>query len=163
MRSGAARLARALLCVLGGLALTGLTGCSTQPAALNASPTVEVYKSEACLCCEDWITHLKKHGFVVRAINTEELEAIKVQHGVPEALRSCHTALVGGYIVEGHVPAEDVQRMLRDRPEISGIAVAGMPIGSPGMEVEGYAPKPFDVIAFDRSGETYVFASHNPQ
>lgn len=144
----------------GGLAVLGLVGCGSQ-AAPTGPPIVEVHKSAACGCCEDWITHMKNHGFVVNATNTEELEDFKSAQGIPEVLRSCHTGLVNGYLVEGHVPAADVQRLLNERPAIAGIAVAGMPIGSPGMEVEGFAPKPYDVVAFDKSGKTYVFARHN--
>jgi hypothetical protein len=88
------------------------------------------------------------------------MTAIKTKHGVPRQARSCHTALVGGYVVEGHVPAEDVRRLLKQRPAVAGIAVPGMPIGSPGMEVAGMKPQPYDVLAFTKSGETSVFASH---
>ena len=101
------------------------------------------------------------HGFTVKTKNTNNLAAIKSKYQVPPQLQSCHTAIVDGYIVEGHVPAEDVQRLLSERPDISGIAVAGMPIGSPGMEVDGAVAQPFDVIAFDTAGNTEVFASYN--
>jgi hypothetical protein len=90
----------------------------------------------------------------------DDMAAIKAKHGVPGRVRSCHTALVGGYVLEGHVPAEDVQRLLRQRPGIVGVGVPGMPIGSPGMEVAGVKPQKYDVLAFNKAGETHVFASH---
>jgi hypothetical protein len=89
-----------------------------------------------------------------------DLSPIKEQYRVPPQLSSCHTAIVDGYVIEGHVPAAEVARLLSERPDIAGIAVPGMPIGSPGMEVEGAAPQPFDVIAFDASGNTTIYASY---
>jgi hypothetical protein len=85
---------------------------------------------------------------------------VKARHRVPRQVQSCHTALVNGYVLEGHVPAADVQRLLKERPGIAGLAVAGMPIGSPGMEVEGAKAQPYNVVAFDKEGTTHVFASH---
>jgi hypothetical protein len=123
-------------------------------------PTVEVYKSPTCGCCSKWIDHLRSHGFVAKAIDTETIDQIKTARGVPAKARSCHTAIVGGYVVEGHVPAADIQRLLKERPAIVGIAVPGMPIGSPGMEVPGMKAQPFDVIAFTKDGSTRIFASH---
>jgi hypothetical protein len=92
----------------------------------------------------------------------QDLAEIKARYQVPPDLQSCHTAVVDGYIVEGHVPTADIERMLTERPDIAGLAVPGMPIGSPGMEVEGMAPEAYDVIAFDKSGKTTVFASYKP-
>ena len=89
-----------------------------------------------------------------------DLASVKAKHGVPAALQSCHTAIVDGYIIEGHVPAEDIQRLLTERPDVAGLSVPGMPIGSPGMEVDGYDAEPYDVVAFDTSGATDVYASH---
>jgi hypothetical protein len=100
------------------------------------------------------------NGYSLQVEDVNDLTAIKQQYGVPPALHSCHTAIVDGYVIEGHVPAEEVERLLDERPDIAGIAVAGMPIGSPGMEVEGAAPQPFDVIAFDAEGNTYVWANY---
>jgi hypothetical protein len=91
----------------------------------------------------------------------EDITKLKASHGVPRQVQSCHTALVDGYVIEGHVPAADVQRLLKERPAVAGIAVPGMPIGSPGMEVEGRKPDPYDVVTFDKQGQTKVFASHN--
>ena len=100
-------------------------------------------------------------GFEVRTTDTEKLDELKAIHGIPRPAQSCHTALVSGYVLEGHVPAADVRRLLKERPAIAGIAVPGMPIGSPGMEIPGTKPQPFDVIAFGKDGSTRVFATHN--
>jgi hypothetical protein len=123
-------------------------------------PAVEVFKSPTCGCCSKWVDHLRSHGFTVRTTDTDALDDIKAKHQIPQSTRSCHTALVGGYVVEGHVPAADVQRLLKERPAVAGIAVPGMPIGSPGMEVPGMKAQAFDVIAFTKQGTTRVFASH---
>lgn len=128
---------------------------------LTKQHTITVYKSPTCTCCADWIAHLKTHGFVVKVEDTVNISTIKEQYGVPVALRSCHTGLVDGYAVEGHVPATDVQRLLIDRPNITGLAVGGMPIGSPGMETSGQTPQRFDVMTFAPSGTSTVFASYN--
>jgi len=121
---------------------------------------IEVYKDPACGCCSKWVDHLREQGFVVRATDTTDLAAFKVSHAVPRSLQSCHTALVDGYVIEGHVPAADVRRLLEERPAIAGLAVPGMPIGSPGMEVEGMQAQPYDVMAFERDGGARVFARH---
>ena len=104
---------------------------------------------------------MKTAGLTVRTTDTDAVDELKNKHGVPRQVRSCHTALVGGYVIEGHVPVADVQRLLKERPAIVGIGVPGMPIGSPGMEVAGMKPQAFDVIAFAKDGSTRVFASHN--
>lgn len=130
-------------------------------AALDESvrdATVTVYKSPTCGCCGKWEDHLRAHGFTVESKPTEDVQAVKATLGVPEPLRSCHTAVVGGYVIEGHAPADDIARLLRERPEIAGLAVPGMPLGSPGMEAP--SPESYDVVAFDRNGETSVFAKH---
>lgn len=123
-------------------------------------PTIDVYKGATCGCCSKWVEHLKSHGFTVRTTNREDLAEFKASHRVPRRVQSCHTAVANGYVVEGHVPASDVQRLLKERPAIVGLAVPGMPIGSPGMEVEGRKVQPFDVLAFDKDGQTRGFASH---
>jgi hypothetical protein len=105
------------------------------------------------------VGHLRKSGhFTVKAEDVDNIVPIKVRHGVPETLSACHTALIDGYIVEGHVPADDIVRLLRERPKVAGIAVPGMPAGSPGMESS--RPERYQVLTFDRSGSTKVFASH---
>jgi hypothetical protein len=132
---------------------------STARAAAEA-PAIEVYKDPACQCCTKWVEHLRAHGFAVRVTDTRNLASVKASHRVPPGLQSCHTAIAGGYVIEGHVPASDVQRLLQERPEIAGVAVGGMPVGSPGMEVPGAKTEPYDVRAFDRNGAVRVFASH---
>jgi len=104
------------------------------------------------------VDHLRKHGFTVDAHDVVDLAATKRKHGVPEGLSSCHTALVDGYIVEGHVPADVIEQLLRERPKIAGLAVPGMPVGSPGMEVPGQKPERYEILAFDGRGATRVFA-----
>jgi hypothetical protein len=144
------------------LAVVGLVfGAAVVVAAQQAKPLVEVYKDPSCGCCAKWVEHLQATGFTVKTTNRSDLAALKAKHGVPQTVQSCHMALVNGYVVEGHVPAEDVKRLLKERPAIVGIAVPGMPIGSPGMEVAGMKAQPFDVLAFDKRGQTRVFASHN--
>ena len=123
-----------------------------------AGPAVTVYKTPTCGCCTKWIDHLKQAGFTVTAHDLENLAPIKRQHGVPQALESCHTAVVGGYVVEGHVPAGVIQRLLRERPAVAGIAVPGMPAGSPGMEYPDARPQPYDVLAFRAEGGWSVYA-----
>lgn len=103
-----------------------------------------------------------EHGFAVESNDLYDLAPVKAKHHVPQTLQSCHTAIVDGYVIEGHVPAAEIERLLAERPDIVGIGVAGMPIGSPGMEVQGAAAQPFDVIAWDRNGQTQVIASYPP-
>ncbi len=119
---------------------------------------VTVYKSPTCGCCNKWIGHMEANGFEVNAHDLADLTQIKLEHGVRQELTSCHTALVDGYVIEGHVPAEDIQRLLQERPEVVGLAVPGMVMGSPGME--GATSEPYNVLTFDRNGNTTVFAKH---
>ena len=128
-------------------------------AAAAPQPEIVVYKSPTCGCCTEWVAHLRRHGFPVKTEDVEELQPVKARHGVPADLQSCHTALVAGYVVEGHVPADLVERLLRERPKVVGLAVPGMPAGSPGMEVPGARAERYQVLAFDRSGKTRVFAT----
>jgi hypothetical protein len=136
------------------ISLTLVAAASAQPAL----PPVEVFKSATCGCCTKWVGHLRQHGFRVTAADVPDLAAVRAKHGVPDRVASCHTALVGGYVVEGHVPASDVRKLLRERPAARGIATPGMPMGSPGME--GPYVDPYDVVSFDRSGRVSVFTSH---
>jgi hypothetical protein len=106
------------------------------------------------------VDHLRANGFTVEEVAVDDLSTVKSQLGVPPQLEACHTATVGGYVIEGHVPAEDVKRLLAERPATRGLAVPGMPLGSPGMEVPGRNGDPYDVMSFDQKGETIVFASH---
>lgn len=133
--------------------------------AQQTLPTMTVYKSANCGCCRLWVEHARASGFTVREVNTEDLGTVKREMGIPARLSSCHTVVVGSYVVEGHVPAADVKKLLRDRPAgVRGLAVPGMPIGSPGMEqgpVSGY--ERYDVMAFTASGAVSVFATHGPR
>lgn len=121
-----------------------------------AAPTITVYKTPTCGCCAKWIAHLKTAGFTVVAHDTDDMSAVRERFGVPFRLGSCHTARVGGYMIEGHVPADLIQKLLAEHPAVVGIAVPGMVTGSPGME--GSNPVPYDVVAWDRTGRTWVFA-----
>jgi len=125
-----------------------------------AGPMVEVFKTPTCGCCQNWVEHLRKSGFNVRTTDLNDLSEIKKSRGVPEQVQSCHTAVVDGYVVEGHVPASDIQRMLTEKPAIAGIAVGGMPTGSPGMDFPGVKAQPYNVMSFDKNGATRVFAKH---
>jgi hypothetical protein len=121
--------------------------------------TMTVYSSPTCGCCAKWVTHLEENGFSVEHIKTEQLGAKKAELGIPRSLSSCHTGVIGDYVVEGHVPAEQVKRLLAESPDVEGISVPGMPIGSPGME-RGDTREPYDVIAF-RDDQAGVFASYH--
>ena len=124
-------------------------------------PTVRVFKAPTCGCCGEWITHLRQHGFEVEAIDTNEMMAIKAAKGIVPAMGSCHTAEIGDYFVEGHVPAEAIASFMADAPAgVLGLTVPGMPIGSPGMEVEGVADDPFDVIQIAEDGSASVYRSY---
>jgi hypothetical protein len=129
----------------------------------TAAPTLEVFKSPTCGCCSKWVDHAREHGFAAKVTDLPDaqLDALKGKHGIPRTAQSCHTVLVGGYVVEGHVPAVEVKRLLKERPAIKGLAVAGMPLGSPGMEVPGQKPQTYNVISFDKAGEVKVFATYN--
>lgn len=126
----------------------------------EALPTMMVYKSPTCGCCSKWVEYLRANGMEVKTQDIEDMGSIKERFGVPGRLSSCHTAVVGGYIVEGHVPIEDIKKLLQDRPNATGITAPGMPVGSPGMEVEGRAADKYDIILFDANGNQSVFASH---
>ena len=140
----------------GGLALAA--GLISRPVAA-AKPAITVYKSATCGCCKLWVTHLTDAGYSVKAEDLDNLGPVKKKHGVPEGLQSCHTAVVDGYVVEGHVPADVIDKLLAERPTVVGLAVPGMPIGSPGMEVPGRPADKYQILTFDKSGRTTVFAS----
>lgn len=126
-----------------------------------AEDVVRVWKSPTCGCCSAWVAHLEENGFVVEATNVADadLDGIKDRLGVPPALRSCHTAEIGGYLIEGHVPAADIALLREFAPAVAGLAVPGMPVGSPGMEM-GDEVEPYASIAFDADGPVGVFARH---
>lgn len=125
---------------------------------MAGAPEITVYKSATCGCCSKWVDHLRDAGFKVTTHNRQDMNQVKQSHGVKYQHRSCHTAVVEDYVVEGHVPAEDIQRLLDGRPAISGLAVPGMPMGSPGME--GKYNDPYEVIAFKKDGGDSVFSKH---
>jgi hypothetical protein len=142
--------------VLFGALLTSLAAAATPSKRL-----VEVWKSPTCGCCKDWIAHLEANGFAAK-IHDVGNTGVRGRRGLPAALGSCHTALVGGYAIEGHVPAADIQRLLAERPQAIGLAVPGMPVGSPGMDGAIYGDRrdAYDVLLVVREGDTRVFASY---
>ena len=136
-------------------------------AALSANPhdhaapvAITVYKNAQCGCCRAWVEHLRKEGFQVTARDVDDLAAIKAKLGVPSSLSSCHTGIVGPYVVEGHVPAADIRKLLAEKPKVVGVGVPGMPVGSPGMEMPGFPADKYDVMTFAKDGKQRVFASH---
>ena len=140
-------------------------GPSVQPQvnAESADPVpITVYRNPSCNCCKAWVNHLKNNGFHVEDIVTPDVAAKKRELGLPAQLASCHTAVVNGYIIEGHVPADDVKRLLRLKLDVAGLAVPGMPAGSPGMETSG-PPDQFDVIAFDNAENLSTFNRYPAQ
>jgi hypothetical protein len=133
------------------LCAAGVAFRAQQPAA-----AITVYKTAVCGCCAKWVDYMRAEGFAVTAIDVEDIAAVKRTYGVPDALAACHTALVDGYVVEGHVPADLVTRLLQERPTLAGLAVPGMPVGSPGMEQPG-RNEPYAILRFDRSGAAAVY------
>lgn len=131
-------------------------------AAGGESLAVEVWKSPYCGCCKDWIAHLKAEGFAVRVHEVGDLDAARRRLGMPERYASCHTARVGGYLLEGHVPAADIRRLLAEKPAAIGLAVPGMPVGSPGMDGPAYGGRrdPHDVLLVAGDGRHRVYASY---
>ena len=137
----------------GAMAFTGFFGFGTARAG-----EIVVYKSPSCECCGEWAKHLRSNGFDVSVKNMENIEPVKKRAGVPDDMGSCHTAFIDGYVVEGHVPAENIHKMLADRPNIKGLAVPGMPPSAPGMD--GPDPEPYTVFSFDAQGKSEVYASY---
>ena len=123
---------------------------------VNAETEMTVYKSATCGCCNKWIQHMEDNGFNIKAIDVRDMDLVKQQYGIHRELASCHTAVVDGYVVEGHVPADDVKRLLNEKPEVLGLSVPGMPVGSPGMEM-GDRVDEYAVIAIDKNGEAQIF------
>jgi hypothetical protein len=143
---------------------TAARGTPPQQARPHAAarPVITVYKSPTCGCCKQWVEHVRAAGFDARVVDLDDaaLDARKAALGVAPALQSCHTAVVDGYVIEGHVPAADIQRLLRERPAIVGLAAPGMPRGSPGMEMPNGARDAYTVVAFARNAAPTVFARH---
>lgn len=133
-----------------------------QQAGKPAKVLVEVWKDPNCGCCKDWVKHLEDNGFAVK-VNETGNNAMRAKLGIPAKLGSCHTGLVGGYAVEGHVPAQDIRRLLKDKPEAVGLTVPGMPVGAPGMDGQVYGGRrdPYDVLLVLKDGGSKVYASYN--
>lgn len=129
-------------------------------AAPLAPTPITIYKSKTCGCCAKWVDHVKENGFAPLVHDEEQMDAIKDELGVPKDVRSCHTALVDKYLIEGHVPAQDIHRLLAERPKVAGLAVPGMPSGTPGMLAPGATPEPYEVVGFMAGGQTSLFARH---
>ena len=131
------------------------------PSYAAPEPEIEVWKSATCKCCINWVKHLEAHGFAVtvNAADPSMLDRIKRQSGIGQEIASCHTAKIGPYVIEGHVPAPDIKRLVAEQPDALGLTVPGMPVGSPGME-QGAETEPYDVLLINKDGTTKVFASH---
>lgn len=162
------------------IALVALTACSQQaddaappatsdlsaqsvssaPPDTSALPVMTVYKSPTCGCCKSWVDAVKAAGFTVEVHDVDDVTPIKDDAGVPADKRSCHTAIIDGYAIEGHVPPATIKKFLAEHPKAAGLAVPGMPVGSPGMEMPGQAPDHYDVIAFQVNGSSSVYESH---
>jgi hypothetical protein len=144
---------------VGVMVVTSLTGLGAQGQKKPAAPSptaVKVHLRPTCGCCGKWVEHLEAAGFKVTRNVTADLESVPERKRVPAQLQTCHTAIIGQYLVEGHVPVDVIQKLLKEQPKIAGIAVPGMPIGSPGME--GPSPRPYSIVAFKADGSTYEFA-----
>jgi hypothetical protein len=131
------------------------------PVLAAPESSIEVWKSATCKCCINWVKHLEANGFAVTVnpADPSTLDRLKAQWGVGKKLASCHTAKIGPYVIEGHVPASDIKRLMAEEPEALGLTVPGMPVGSPGME-QGDEFEPYDVLLIKKDGMTEVFASH---
>jgi hypothetical protein len=147
---------------IAGLVAAGATGprlWAALPGGLAPIP-INVYKSSTCDCCTKWVEHIRTSGFAPIVHDHEEMEALKDEMGVPPGVRSCHTGIVEKYLIEGHVPASDIRRLLAERPKTAGLAVPGMPPLTPGMAPAGIKPKDFDVVSFKPDGSTTLFSRH---
>jgi hypothetical protein len=151
---------RTFLARTAGLALVTLAGRRLWAGESGPDTPITVYKSASCGCCAKWVDHLKANGFVPAVHDEDDMDAIKRELGVPAAIYSCHTALLDRYLIEGHVPAGDLQRLLKERPAIAGLAVPGMPGGTPGMHQPGTPAESYEVLSFARDGKTQLFARH---
>jgi hypothetical protein len=139
--------------VLAGLMATPLVVSSKAAFATEALPKMVVTKDPLCGCCTAWVEHIRAAGFSVEVTESTEINRVKARLGIPQALASCHTAEIGGYVIEGHVPAPTIKRLLAEKPEGKGLAVPGMPAGAPGMEVEGMEPEAYEVVLFGPAGQ----------
>jgi len=145
--------------VLMGVFSVGYAGADAEKQSSNSLSEIVVYRSPSCGCCGKWVKHLEENGFKVTDKITEDMQKIKSQYGVNKALASCHTAIIDGYVVEGHVPAEDIKAMIQAKPGIKGLSVPGMVTGSPGMEMGG-RKDPYQVVAFDKNGKQQLYKAY---
>jgi hypothetical protein len=153
---------RGFLARMGGFVAIGLAGrrlWAELPGGTSPTP-ITIYKSSTCGCCTKWVDHIRANGFAPAVHDEEEMEALKNKLKVPDGVRSCHTAQVDGYLIEGHVPASDIRRLLAERPRTAGLAVPGMPPLTPGMAPPGTDPRDFKVISFQLDGSTSLFARY---
>jgi hypothetical protein len=141
-----------------GLALAGGKSLWAASPASAADPTMTIYMSPTCGCCAKWVDHVKAAGFKTVVHEEEDMDTVKASLGVPRDMRSCHTAQVDKYLIEGHVPAEDIRKLLAQKPKAAGLAAPGMPASSPGMAVAGEPHEAFDVLMFQRDGTSEIFA-----
>lgn len=147
---------------IAGLVAVGVTGrrlLAELPGRMGPTP-ITVYKSSTCACCTKWVDHIRANGFAPVVRDDEEMEVLKNKLKVPDGVRSCHTAQIDGYLIEGHVPASDIRRLLAERPKTAGLAVPGMPPLTPGMAPPGTEPQDFEVVSFQPDGSTKLFARH---
>ena len=144
---------------MGAAMFAGMTGTSC--AQMRPTRNLTVFKTPTCACCDAWIAHMREAGFSTTITVLPSLQSVRSSRGMPDALSSCHTGLIDGYLVEGHVPAQDVIRLLAERPTAVGLAVPAMPLGSPGMETPQGHKEPYDTLLVLRAGATRVFARHN--
>ena len=141
------------------LLVAALLALAAAGAGAEPLPEVVMHKDPNCGCCGQWAEYLQANGFRVKTVMEDDMQSVKRRFAVPQRLTSCHTAKVGDYVIEGHVPASAIKRLLREKPAVAGLSVPGMPLGSPGMEVPGKKDA-YDVVAFDKAGKIAVFESH---
>lgn len=144
------------------LLVSGAALVMARPVFATTPPVLELWKMRACSCCAGWAKHFEAAGFTTKVQEVDDVGAVRAAAGVPADLGGCHTSKVEGYVIEGHVPVAAVERLLAERPAVLGLAVPGMPVGSPGMEIEGEPAEPYDVIAFSADGRRRVFMEVRP-
>ncbi|BAZ09658.1 hypothetical protein NIES4071_14680 [Calothrix sp. NIES-4071] len=144
------------IATLGMLGILGSIAPTSYASTISQAPNIIVYRSPECSCCGGWIKHLKTQGFSVQDFPTSDIEAVKQRYKVPDNLTSCHTAMINGYVIEGHVPANDIKRLLQEKSNVSGLSVPNMPVGTPGMEM-GNRKDSFNVVSFNDKNAVAVF------
>ena len=144
--------------------VAGLQACDVDESAVDTQlPKLVVFKNATCTCCTAWVKHMQRAGFGVKVKNVSNLGPVKEKVGIPAGMGSCHTAEIGGYFIEGHVPAEDIKRLLADHPKAKGLTVPGMPVGSPGMEDPSHKAQAYDVHLVANDGSVSVFSHHDEE